>query len=226
MNMNKIMTFSSAVLLSLSAGANVYAASCTEYPYRAGLIVEDDNNGNWKLVATGSVDVHFDDVSSVNEARKWATAYAKEEIVKFLEEANSSSDALDKATKQIVEKQSDSKGESKQARESSVRSSLQQLASSASATLRGVLVIGDCYTPAREYRVTVGMKPQTIQAAGNVSSGINHSISKQPPPTGSPQAGQPNRMPSAGGAQQNTPSSGSSMSNTPGFSNTQNLQKF
>ena len=227
MNIKKV---SQAVLIfGAVLSANAIAATCAEYPYTFGMGPSELNDGpaNWKLIATGSADVNFDDVSSVNNARSEATLEAKAQLAKFVNETVASEERINTISKQVVAKQQDANGGSKEVTENSVKESIKKLANAGSAAFRGALVIGDCYTPGKEYRVTVGIKPQTIQAAGNAAGAINQSMSAQPTPTGSPQ-------PSQGGAngaqgnnsQQNSNRQGVPLNNVPGFSNTQNLGKF
>ena len=57
------------------------------------------------------------------------------------------------------------------------------LRNSSQALLRGLLPLGDCYTKGEEVRVSVGVKPKTINAAGNLAGGIADSVASQPTPT-------------------------------------------
>lgn len=227
MNVKKI---SEAVLVFAAVfSANAIAATCAEYPYSFGMGPSEPNDGpaNWKLIATGSADVQFDDVSSVNNARSEATMEAKAQLVKFINETASSEEKMATVTNQIVAKQKNANGDSKDVTETTVKESIKKLASSASFTLRGALVIGDCYTPGKEYRVTVGIKPQTIQTAGNLAGSINQSLSSTPTATGSQQQSQSGASGAQGNSSQQNPNrQGAPLNNTPGFSNSQNLGKF
>ena len=50
--------------------------------------------------------------------------------------------------------------------------------SSSKQILRGVIRLGDCYTKAQFVRVTVGVKPETVNAAETTSGSMASSIKK------------------------------------------------
>jgi hypothetical protein len=71
--------------------------------------------------------------------------------------------------------------------------------------LRGAVTLGDCYTPGRELRVSVGIKPETIRSAQRLSGSMS----------GSSKGGA-----SAGGAESEE------LQKVEGYSNTKELEKF
>jgi len=99
------------------------------------------------------------------------------------------------------------------------------LRNSSQALLRGVVVLGDCYTKGREVRVSVGLKPETIKTAGTLANETSKSLSVQP----TPQTGNvPSQPASAAGQSVIT---GSTSSSTPlqgveSHSNTERLKNF
>jgi hypothetical protein len=199
---------------------------CGAYPYSVGTNIEDVNGGT-KIISTASASVSFDDIDSIKDAREEAELEAKAAIAKFLSEGIRSDSTIDKA----INETKTMSGEQKEVlrKEASVR--IKRLSSSSQALLRGVVVLGDCYTKAREYRVSVGLKPETIAAAGNIASGMGSSLSSQPTPTMSnqPPAGGTNQ--SSTGAQGAAQPGGAGSSTRPlqgsdSFSNSQRLQKF
>jgi hypothetical protein len=113
---------------------------CGNYPYTSGLII-DDVQGGIKILSTARVVVPLDDVDAVNHARDKATHSAKVIIIGFLYE-NIGGD--EKARTEEIERVS-------------------RLADSS--YLRGIVSLGNCYTPGKEFRVSIGMKPETIAAA-------------------------------------------------------------
>ncbi len=162
-------------LLSVSSIAT--AASCEEYPYTDGINVEDVQGGV-KIISTASTSVAFDDVSAIKSARDEAMMEAKSYISKFLNEGIKSDETISKAINETVTM----KGQSKEAERKEVKEILKKMQNSSQALLRGVVPLGDCYTKARELRVSVGVKPDTINQAGNLATGMGNSSSSQPTP--------------------------------------------
>lgn len=211
------------IIVSLSlaaafASTNLFAATCANYPNSVGMVPPEMVNGVWKIISTGSAEVDFDDAGSVNAARTEATLDAKAAIAKFFKEIVTSEEAVNKAARTVVTKS----GDSKQATEVSVKESLKKMSNSASELLRGAAVIGDCYTPGKEYRVTVGIKPESIGIAESAANSINRSLNGQPAPS-APMGGQTGE-PSAA----NNPPTGTStpLNRVEGSSNSKNLSRF
>jgi hypothetical protein len=147
------------------------AAGCEEYPFTDGTNIEDVAGGT-KILATATAAVNFDDVDSVRDAKDEATLLAKAEISKFLSEDISSDEAIQKA----VNETKSMNGQGKAAERKEVIERVKTLRNSSQALLRGVVVLGDCYTKGSEVRVSVGLKPETINSASNLASGITDSV--------------------------------------------------
>jgi hypothetical protein len=73
-------------------------------------------------------------------------------------------------------------GDSKQALRKETIQRVKLLQNSAKGLLRGVVKLGECYTKGREIRVSVGIKPETINQAGDLASTTNKSLNSQPTP--------------------------------------------
>ncbi len=217
-----------ALMFSTTAFAQGAPSGCADYPYTNGMNVEMLDAGP-KIIATASVGVSFDDVDAVNDARDEATLAAKAMIARFFAESVTSDEGIKKAVQETKSMQ----GDSKQASRTEAVDRIKVLTNSSKALLRGVLPLGDCYTPGKEMRVSVGLKPETIAAAGKAAGGINSSLSANPTPTASP-SGQAQGAQDANASVAATPSAtGTSpggpaqpLNNVPGFSNTKNLNKF
>jgi len=164
--------------------------SCVNYPYDEGIDIQDAPGGGIRILATGQVSVSMDDIDSIRDAREEATIEAKAIIAKFLSEEIRSDSQIDKLIKES--KQAD--GKSVQINRTEMTTRVKSLRNSAQALLRGVVPLGSCYTKAREVRITVGLKPETIRAAEGVAGEIGRSVSNQP----TPQAGQGSQVPSGG----------------------------
>ena len=155
-----------------------HGAGCEDYPYSDGINIEDVAGGT-KILATAGASVSFDDPDSVRDAKDEATLLAKAAISKFLTETISSDEIVNKA----VNETKSMTGAGKAAARKEVIERVKTLRNSSSALLRGAVPLGDCYTKGSEVRVSVGLKPETINAAGNLAGGIADSVASQPAPT-------------------------------------------
>ena len=193
------MMLISASLLMMQ-GSLAHAETCSDYPNTEGINIEIVGDGI-KIISTGAAEVSVDDVAAIRDARTEATLQAKAGISKFLSEDVRSGEAVDKAVQETKSMQ----GQSKSALRRELVVRLTHLSSTSSALLRGVVTLGDCYTPARELRVSVGIKPETLRAAGNVSN---------------------NLADPASGASGTTAPPTQPLTNMDGFSHTDGLKKF
>jgi hypothetical protein len=130
--------------------------------------------------------VTFDDIDAINDAKDEATLEAKSGIAKFLNEDIKSDESINKA----ITSSTTMTGQQKQAMRTETTNKLKNLSSSSGALLRGVVVLGDCYTKGKEVRVTVGLKPETIAAAGNLAGQMGGSPAGGQAPQ-APQGAQP-----------------------------------
>jgi hypothetical protein len=128
----------------------------------------EDVNGGTRIISTGVVSVSFDDIDAIKDARDEATLEAKSLISGFMSEMTSSDQTIDKAVRETKSMQGDTKaGLRKEVieRVKSLRSSTQNL-------LKGVVLLGECYTKGKEFRASVGVKPEFIAAAEKLSKSI------------------------------------------------------
>jgi hypothetical protein len=214
------MCTSKLVVIAVFAGTfgTAYADDCGNYPYAFGMSIEDVQGGT-RILSTASVGVSFDDVDAVNDARDEATVSAKTAITKFMQEGIKSEDDISRAVRETKSMQ----GDSKQASRNEVIDRVKRLSNSSSALLRGVVPLGDCYTPGKEFRVSVGLKPETIASAGNTANAIGKSLSTPTTPATTQAAPLPTSAP---GGQPDRTGGGQPLNRVPGFSNTQNLKGF
>lgn len=200
--------------LSAMAATVAQAASCDDYGLTQGMTIEDVQGGI-KILATASVGVSFDDVDAVNDARDEATMAAKALIASFMSEGIRSDDQISRAVHEDKSLQADAR----RAKRIEIIDRVRHLANSSSALLRGVVPLGDCYTPGREMRVTVGIKPETIAAAGGLSNSVAQQPIAQPaPPAPALDSSTP---PQSGGTVGGQP-----LNHVSGFSNNQRIGKF
>lgn len=200
--MNDVQSWRIRLLIvsALCAPALSYGGGCNDYPYTDGINVEDVAGGT-KILATSSVSVTLDDVDAVQDARDEATMEAKSLISKFMSEDINSDEIVNRVVTES--KVASSEGKSTTREELVVR--IKTLRSSSEALLRGAVTLGDCYTPGRELRVSVGIKPETIRSAQRLSGSMS----------GSSKGGT-----SAGGAESEE------LQKVEGYSNTKELEKF
>jgi hypothetical protein len=178
--MNRSTTRLVHTVLALAAGAagSAHGASCDDYPYTDGINIEDVAGGT-KILATSSVSVTFDDVDSVQDARDEASMEAKSLISKFMSEDIMS----DEMVNRVVAESKVATAEGKTATREELVIRVKTLRNSSQALLRGVVMLGDCYTPERELRVSVGIKPDTIRSAERLSGSMSESINRESVPT-------------------------------------------
>ena len=161
------------ILLSGSLFTVVKAEdACSNYP-RPGFEIKRDENGEEKFLATAEVTVPIDDRDLYLDSMEEAEIEAKMRIAKFINEEISGSTDINKRSKTKVSVE----GKTKSVNSEMVRDKIKQLRSRTPKTLmRGVRVLGSCYTPGQAVRVSVGWKLQDEQSAeklGNTMSRRN-----------------------------------------------------
>ena len=214
-----------AIAMSVAGFGTAQAEGCGDYPYSTGINIEDVQGGT-RILSTASVGVSFDDVDAVNDARDEATVSAKAMIAKLFQESVISDEEIRKAIQETKSMQ----GETKKVSRNEVIDRVKRLTNSSSALLTGVVPLGDCYTAGKEYRVSVGLKPETIAAAGAAANAMGKSIATRPTQrTASPLDPQtpssPNPAPVSPSDRSNGVG-GQPLNRVPGFSNTQTLKGF
>ena len=160
------------LLVGLTVGY-LNADTCEQYPYNDGMTVVDTPKGP-KFLSTAYVGVDIDDVDEVMDATREAEMVAKTKISKFFNETIQSDESMEKA----VDKEVTVIGDQKSINKKTVKNTLTKIRNSSSSLLRGVVKIGSCYTPAKEVRVTVGLKPETIKMAEDGQGAINSSLKR------------------------------------------------
>ena len=151
----KLFIFSVFLFFSRS----LLAASCTDYPYDEGMSVQETDAGI-KLISTGAVSISSGDQDSIRDSKNEATLEAKLLISKFLNEEIESDEKITK----IVNETKSMQGSNKDIVRSETIERLKNIRNSSKALLKGVVILGNCYTKDYEVRVSVGIKPETIIA--------------------------------------------------------------
>jgi hypothetical protein len=198
--------------LLAASTAPALAQGCKAYPYTDGMEIDGS-----KYVATASASVSFDDIDAVKDAREEATMEAKAALAKFMTQGIQSDSIIAKLVNES--KTMSGVGKENVRKEATQRTKL--LRNSSRALLRGVIIIGDCYTKGTEVRVTVGVKPETINAAEGLAGKIGSSVANQPTP------GAQNQSNASGGLDSNSSQSAKQpLTNVDEYSNTKNIRKF
>lgn len=173
----------SASLTSNATAANAQTASpaaagCEAYPYQPDdTIIQFGEAGQFKIVTTGAASVDFDDVSSVQESRREAELIARRTLAEYINQQVSSEDKIERqidSARSLVKGEDGSSGTTAQRQE--VETQLSKINARADALLRGVVVLGSCYTKGHEVRVTIGIKSETVanaQAQGKTSDAVS-----------------------------------------------------
>lgn len=162
------------VILSVFLSQAAFAEDCSDYPYSKGVnvILVDDGT---KILSTAMTSVLFDDMDLYVDALEEAELEAKASISKFLEEEVAKSCTTDKSIISLVNISNQDGVALKTADATKVKSTLCRMSSTTQSVLRGAVVIGSCYTPGEQVRVTVGIKPETTAAAKELSNSMEKS---------------------------------------------------
>jgi hypothetical protein len=172
------------LLTPFSANAE---SSCSDYKYKSGQSKVEPTEKGLKIVVTNQASVLMDDADLVEMAYAEAEAAARTSIQKFIKtEIASASKFSNGQVQNITMKSEDGKKFDVQ----KTKTALIEMSEKAEGLLRGVVPLGSCYTPGKFVRVTVGVKPETILAAGKMDAtmsgpfkGINQSSDQAGNPT-------------------------------------------
>ena len=155
-------------ILTLFLGQAVFAEDCSDYPQTRGINVILVDGGT-KILSTAIATVPSDDVKSYLEALEEAELEAKASISSVLEENISKLCSSDTASMQNIK----IVAEEKSVDYEKIKTSLCSIKSVTESVLRGAVVIGHCYTPGKLVMVTVGIKPETIVSAEELSDSMD-----------------------------------------------------
>ena len=159
-----------ALVLIFGNVTSVAAASCDAYPEGIGQTVVDTPAGI-KIISTAQASVPLDDADLYMDGMQEATMEAKASIASFMNEKVSKDCESNTKTRSDIAITS----EGKSVDVKKVKTILCSLKNSTSALLRGAVKLGSCYTPGQFVRVTVGIKPETVAQARQMSDEINRS---------------------------------------------------
>ena len=167
------------VFLSVSSSVFAQDKDCSNYP-KAGTTKQEITPKGIKLVITVQESVPFDDVDVQQTARDIAETKAKSKIADFLQNEVTKEKNIQEAAMMT---NSISGENNKKASYDKAQKQAQAYKDNSAAILRGVTVLDECYTPGKILRLTVGIKPETIEAAGIMAGQISKSLSENPTQT-------------------------------------------
>ena len=157
-----IITFNFNSLLEVKSAEG----TCAEYKYKAKQSKIEPTEKGLKIVTTAQASVLADDADLVDMALEEAEAKARVAVQQFIKtEIDSRKDFSDSAVTNITTNPEGKKFDIEQ-----TKSQLKEMSLAAAGLQRGVINLGSCYTPGKVVRVTVGVKPETVLAAGNMDA--------------------------------------------------------
>ena len=163
-----MVAISLAMLTQSAAAEDKAAADCSDYPFGEGISFPEEGN-ELKIVSTARADLFTGDESEIQPSMREAQIYATEAIAEFFKTTIQNEDTLNTAMLATSKVSEDKKKTSKMDR---LKEQLRSIRTSSSAVLSGVATLGNCYTPGEFVLVTVGVKPETIAAAAELSKSM------------------------------------------------------
>ena len=157
-------------LISSLAFLNPTAAfaegTCEGYKYKGKQSKIEPTEKGLKIVTTAQAPVLADDADLVDMALEEADASARTMIQQFIKtEIDSRKDFSDSSVQNITINPDGKKFDVEK-----TKTQLKEMSLAATGLQRGVVPLGSCYTPGKFVRVTVGVKPETVLAAGNMDA--------------------------------------------------------
>lgn len=164
----------SLLVASAFLSVNSASASCANYPESKGL--NFPSNSKYKLLSTGEVPVQFNDVEAINAALEEAEFIAKKQILELKEGVDlSSSIKGNLSTKQgTTIKVGGKKSQDFEKKVETVRNWTE----TSKGSLRGIGIVGDCYTKDNIVRVTVGFKDDFLQKGDALRDKMDKNLMK------------------------------------------------
>ena len=152
--------------LSLLTPAAANAETCAEYKYKGKQSKIEPTEKGLKIVTTAQAAVLADDTDLVEMALEEAEASARTAVQEFIKtEIDSRKNFSNKSIQNIT-----INPEGKKFDVEKTKQQLKEMSLVATGLQRGVIPLGSCYTPGKFVRVTVGVKPETVLAAGNMDA--------------------------------------------------------
>tara|TARA_B100000214_G_scaffold375418_1_gene361659 strand:- start:5536 stop:6183 length:648 start_codon:yes stop_codon:yes gene_type:complete len=176
-----ILVFSAS--LSLFTAQVARAEGCSDYPYapmQTKFVPKAD--GTFSLQMTQEASVRADSQRQKSRALKIAQLRAEQAVSKFIKQELEGKDSF--SNEAIEDSVENADGVDWKVEEA--QTFIESVAASSKNLIRGIIPIGSCYEPGKYVRVTVGIKPETMTAAGNTGATSNKPYSGYDTKTKSP----------------------------------------
>ena len=180
--MNKKLLFLSTVL-AFTFPLRSFAGSCEGYPEFDGVRSEVTEDGSFRTFSTVTVPVPIDRSAVVVQAKKRGQILAKGQIVSFLEVDASNACKDDDLNKQKNILDTTGEGVSESYDFNSSIETLCSVTTRARDFVRGARKIGECYTPGKELKITLGVSPKTMSAAQSLKRLMRKSQTRSSSPS-------------------------------------------
>ena len=140
---------------------------CSNYPFNPmGTKFEAREDGKFTLMVTMDQGVRADDNNLRMRAQKIALMRGKKEISDFVKQKIAGKDSF---SSEFVE-DSVTGPEGVEWSSEDATSLMEEISTSSENVIRGIIPLNSCYEPGKYVRVTVGIKPETMQAAGSTEA--------------------------------------------------------
>ena len=134
------------------------------------------SDGRFQIFAVGTGTYDFDDVDDVLDAQNEATAKAKANLAKFMNESLSTDEKIESMSKKVKTVSAQNGESTASVDKTSVKTALTSIKNSSAALLKGVIVLSSSKVPAKgtsgTCRVMVGVSSKTLIAVGKLANGI------------------------------------------------------
>ena len=141
--------------------------SCDDYPYVAmETKFVPKGNGKFSLQVTQQQAVRADSLTQMQRSLKIAQLRGEQAISKFIKQEIEGKESFDLESVDSMVENADGQDWSTE----EATDLFESISTSTKNLIRGILPIGSCYQPGKFVRVTVGIKPETIAAAGNIEA--------------------------------------------------------
>ena len=166
MKISMLPFFLISFLALITSTAAIAEGTCADYKYKGKQSKIEPTEKGLKIVTTAQASVLADDTDLVEMAMEEAEASARTAVQQFIKtEIDSRTDFSNKAIQNITLNEKGKKFDVEK-----TKSQLKEMSLAAVGLQRGVIALGSCYTPGKFVRVTVGVKPETVLAAGNMDA--------------------------------------------------------
>jgi hypothetical protein len=148
--------------------------NCNNYPYQPmSNEIEFNGDGKFKILATSSAAIEFDDQTELMSARREAELLAKRSIAEYINQNFMSQDLINSEINKSKTGLKATDGSTVTlVQQNQIKTQLSSISTKSEAVLKGVMTISSCYTKGQEIRVTVGIKSQSLENATNLSSSM------------------------------------------------------